>query len=741
MNEQTVEAGAELTNACNKESKPTVTRTPFYIGSISVLPIVAALGIGLFTFSLWWTIEYQEQTVLRSKVQAEASDMAAHISADLGTRMLSLERMAGRWTVHGDTREAEFVKDAEALISDLPGFQAIEWVDREYYVRWVVPLAGNEQAVNFNLASEEQRRLALEKAKTSAAPTVTLPINVVQGGKGFLIYFPVYVQGEFDGFLLAVFRTQEWLDYIVNLQHQYIVKNDFQVIVKFGDIPVYEKPGWNDVQNLDLEAAATTKIADHQLSVHVRPTQAYMNQAKNSTVVAMAGTLLTVLVAFVIHLFQQASIQARNAQRANLSLETEAAERKKSEEQVRLLLTSTAEGIYGIDMEGNCTFANPSCLNMIGCERMEDVLGKNMHQLVHYAYPDGQLMPVEDCKIYKAFRRGRKIHVDNEVFYKADGSSLPVEYFSYPQFQNGQVIGAVVAFFDITERLQMAEHVRELNRQVRQSLEEEVEKRTEQLQSAMAQLMEREKLASLGSLVAGISHEINTPLGISVSIGSYLEKINHESRLKLSEGTMSRHGLLNFMESLEESITILNNNLSRASELIRSFKQISVNQSSEVQVKFHLGDYIKVVLTTLKPAYKNKNYTFEVECPETLLIYSYPGAMSQIITNLIMNSLIHGFKDRASGVIRIRAEEKDDSVTITYSDNGVGIPQENLPRIYDPFFTTNRAHGGSGLGMNIVYNLITNKLNGSIQCISTPDQGTTFIIQLPIEKGSETNGP
>lgn len=719
--------GADMITAFNDESKPKVTSAPFYAGKIGMLPILAALAISLFNFGFWWSIDHQEQTVLRSKVQTEASNMAAHISADLGTRIPALQRMAGRWMVHGGTEEIEFIKDADELIDDLPGFQAIEWVDRDYYARWVVPLAGNEQAVNLYLAAEEQRRLALEKAKISATPTVTVPIDLVQGGKGFLIYFPLHVRGEFDGFLLAVFRTQVWFDYIVNLQNQYVENNNFRVMVKFEDIPVYEQTGWSDLQNIGMEGVAKTNIADHQLSIYVRPTPAYINQTKTilPAVVGVAGILLALLVAFVIHLFQKASIQGRIAQM--------------SEEQVRLLLNSTAEGIYGIDLQGNCTFANPACLAMIGYERMEDVLGKNMHQLIHYAYPDRRLMHEQDCKISKTFRAGQKIHDNDEVFYKADGTSFPVEYFAHPQFQNGKVIGAVITFMDITERLQMAEDLRKLNQHVRESLEEQVEKRTEELKSAMTHLMEREKLASLGSLVAGISHEINTPLGIGVSTGSYLEKINRESRLKLSEGKMNRDGLLSFMESLDESITILNNNLSRASNLIKNFKQISVNQSSELQEKFNLCDYIHAVLTTLRPSYKNKAYTFEVDCSEKINMYSYPGAVSQIITNLIMNSLIHGFKGREFGTIRIRAEEKDDSVTITYADNGQGIPQENLSRIYDPFFTTNREHGGSGLGMNIVYNLITNKLNGSIECISLPDQGTTFIIQLPLDGRSETD--
>ena len=246
-------------------------------------------------------------------------------------------------------------------------------------------------------------------------------------------------------------------------------------------------------------------------------------------------------------------------------------------------------------------------------------------------------------------------------------------------------------------------------------------------------------MASLGSLVSGIAHEINTPLGIGVTTASYLEQINNENRLKLTTGKMSRDGLLQFMENLDESITILNTNLYRAAELIKSFKQIAVNQSSELQVKFNLSEYIQAVLISLKHAYKNKNYIFDVDCPKSLLLYSYPGTFSQILTNLIMNSITHGFKGRAAGIVRIQAEATVHSVRLTYSDNGQGIPAANLSRIYDPFFTTNREHGGSGLGLNIVYNLVTTQLGGTIHCTSYPDQGTTFVIEWPLARKEETN--
>jgi signal transduction histidine kinase len=256
----------------------------------------------------------------------------------------------------------------------------------------------------------------------------------------------------------------------------------------------------------------------------------------------------------------------------------------------------------------------------------------------------------------------------------------------------------------------------------------------------MTHLMEREKMASLGSLVSGVSHEINTPLGIAVTTASFIEKLNNESRKKLSEGKMTKEDLRLFMDSLFESVVILNSNLYRASELIKSFKQISVNQSSEMRSKFKLIEYINAVAISLRHEYKNKNYAFEVNCPDDLVLYSYPGAISQIIINLLTNTVTHGFKGRDTGTIQIEAMVKDDRVFIIYSDDGVGIPEENLSRIFDPFFTTNRENGGSGLGLNIIYNLVTNQLNGKIECSSVVGHGTRFVIDLPIGRSNDTYG-
>lgn len=285
------------------------------------------------------------------------------------------------------------------------------------------------------------------------------------------------------------------------------------------------------------------------------------------------------------------------------------------------------------------------------------------------------------------------------------------------------------------ELIEAKEEIERLNEAEKQSLENLVSERTEELRIAMKELIDKEKLASLGSLVSGVAHEINTPLGVSVSAASYLESINKKNLALLSEGKMTKKNFVEYMNSAEESSKILNVNLNRASELIKSFKAIAVNQSIEEKVNFNLYEYIQTVLLSLKHEYKNTNHQFAINCDKALVINSYSGAFSQVMVNLIMNSLIHGFKDKKDGVIKIDISKINDKLLVVYSDNGCGISEENLQKIFDPFFTTNRNSGGSGLGLNVVYNLITGPLNGKITCESVVGQGTTFKININLSQG------
>ena len=258
------------------------------------------------------------------------------------------------------------------------------------------------------------------------------------------------------------------------------------------------------------------------------------------------------------------------------------------------------------------------------------------------------------------------------------------------------------------------------------------------LQVAQKQLVESEKMAALGGLVAGIAHEINTPVGVSITAASHLQEKMKELDAGFKAGTIKKAELEKFLATSGETLVITMTNLNRAAELIASFKQVAVDQSSEDRRKFNFKNYLNEILTSLKHEYKRTNHRIEVTGADDLEIDSYPGAFSQIVTNLLMNSLIHAYDQGNDGNIRFEVRRENGSAVLHYSDNGKGIPPENLGRIFEPFFTTRRGKGGSGLGMHIVYNLVTTKLNGTINCASEVGQGTAFTVTFPVSAGGQS---
>jgi signal transduction histidine kinase len=258
------------------------------------------------------------------------------------------------------------------------------------------------------------------------------------------------------------------------------------------------------------------------------------------------------------------------------------------------------------------------------------------------------------------------------------------------------------------------------------------------LQVAQKQLVESEKMAALGGLVAGIAHEINTPVGVSITAASHLQEKMKELETGFKAGTIKKAELEKFLATSGETLVITMTNLNRAAELIASFKQVAVDQSSEDRRTFNFKNYLNEILLSLKHEYKRTSHRIEITGADDLEIDSYPGAFSQIVTNLLMNSLIHAYDPETEGSIRFDIRRENGSAVLRYSDNGKGIPPENLGRIFEPFFTTRRGKGGSGLGMHIVYNLVTTKLNGAINCASEVGKGTTFTVTFPVNAGGQS---
>ncbi|WP_018610658.1 PAS domain S-box protein [Uliginosibacterium gangwonense] len=301
----------------------------------------------------------------------------------------------------------------------------------------------------------------------------------------------------------------------------------------------------------------------------------------------------------------------------------------------------------------------------------------------------------------------------------------------------------LIAIVDVTQLLEAQRQIKELNL----SLEQRVQERTqdlaqanqnlehtlEQLRRTLDELVRSEKLAALGSLVAGIAHELNTPIGNSLIVASTLRDMNKEFRTQMQSG-LRKSTLDGYVNENDSAADILVRNLHRAAELITSFKQVAVDQTSSQRRTFNLAEVINEIIVTMHPVFRKTNFSIDTRIPADLQLDSYPGPLGQVLANLLNNALLHAFEGRNDGSILLRAECPDaEHVSLLCQDNGIGISPANLKRIFDPFFTTKLGQDGTGLGLNIVHNIVTGILGGSIKVNSTEGVGTGFTITLPLK--------
>ena len=304
----------------------------------------------------------------------------------------------------------------------------------------------------------------------------------------------------------------------------------------------------------------------------------------------------------------------------------------------------------------------------------------------------------------------------------------------------------------VQEYVQKQRLAEEQHRKLNASLEDMVNQRTlalkdanreliqtlEKLHQFQRQIVQNEKMASLGDMVAGVAHEVNTPIGLGVTASTMMLDRLAIIQKEFESKTLKASTMARFLSESQENLNIIYRNLNRAAELISSFKQVAVDQSSESNRKFCFSQLVNEILLSLRPRLKQVDHDIRIECDPTLTVETKAGPINQILINLIMNSVIHGFEDMEHGEINIIAEMMTPTkMKLIYRDNGKGIASDIRKRIFDPFVTTKRGQGGSGLGMHLVYNLVTQALNGSISITSEEGNGAEFLIIFPVES-SET---
>jgi PAS domain S-box-containing protein len=327
------------------------------------------------------------------------------------------------------------------------------------------------------------------------------------------------------------------------------------------------------------------------------------------------------------------------------------------------------------------------------------------------------------------------------VYCRRDGSIFDAEV-SLNRFLENEDVVVTGIIRDISERKQREREIQELNATLERRVAErtaELEATLEHLQRTQHELLQSEKLASLGALVAGVAHELNTPIGNAVTVSSSLVDV-HRQFVGQVESGLTRKALQGFLTDVGEGSQIIERNLSRAAELVSSFKQLAVDQTSYQRRSFNLRDVVHEIILTMKPTLRRTAIALHEDIPEELTLDGHPGPLGQVLMNLINNAIIHAYPEGAEGKVQLSATpEAGNGVRILVQDWGCGMDEGTQKRIFDPFFTTRMGRGGSGLGLHIAYTLTTGILGGRMSVTSRPGEGSVFELRLPLSAPTEAS--
>ena len=633
----------------------------------------------------------------------------------------------------------DFENTAREMISLYPGVGALQLAP-DGVIRISVPLAGNEKAIGHDLLKDPARTKEAFMARDTGKLTLAGPFKLVQGGLGAVGRLPIFLisstgRPEFWGFAGALIRFPDVLDaaglgqlhesgYHYALWRLNPDSSERQIIAQSS-------------QNL-LKQPVSEQVAvpNGTWTLSAEPIGGWGDPAARWFSIAVGGLISVLFATVAAFILRQPIVLRDEVARRTRELKDSEMRFESLFEQAPMALSVTT------DVDGfNATRWNTTWLETFGYDPAL-AQGKSGNQIGMWVNP-------EDRDRYIAgATAGHGVRNMEVKLRRVDGDERLVSVTGR-FIESGNQRLLLTNYDDVTEARQKEQQIRELN----STLESRVEKRTKDLKKSNAELwkavtsLERaqkdlvhsEKMAALGALVAGIAHELNTPIGTAVTVSTSLTERLNDVNQEMKNG-IRRSTLESFFTDLDTGLDILFRNLHRAAELISSFKQVAVDQASQVRRPFELDVTVNEIVTTLRPSFKRLPITVKVDIPAGMQFDSYPGPLGQVVVNLINNAILHAFDADRQGFISITAErlqapdsdEMNPWIRLTVRDNGKGIPDDHLPRIFDPFFTTKLGAGGSGLGLNISYNIVTSLLGGRIQAISAPGEGTQMVIELPM---------
>ena len=490
--------------------------------------------------------------------------------------------------------------------------------------------------------------------------------------------------------------------------------------------------------------AARYRAADEALFGQPDQTQSYEAQVRSGS-----GEMRDVV--FVKAVFRDHQNQVAGLIGAILDMtERHRAEQAVQESEARLaqILHNSPLPVFVIDEEHRIVIWNPACERIFGMPA-DQLLGSRDAWRAFYPSARPVMADIildggQENEVANYYQDAYRRSSFNPDAFEAEGFFPQMDegrgrwlYFTASPLRDGtgKVVGAIETLVDISERKTAEAQTRQLTAELEQRVvlrTRELATANDDLKRAMGQLVQTEKLASLGNLVAGVAHELNTPLGNMLTVATTLHQCVLEFDASVASGGLRRSVLADFVNRSLEATRLLERSAERASELISHFKQVAVDQTSVRRRKFDLAKVVEETLFTLRPTLGKMTHQLVTDIAPGIVMDSYPGPLEQVLINFVTNSLVHGFEGRSHGTMHIQAYQAGDRLILVYRDDGAGMAAAAVSHAFDPFFTTRLGKGGSGLGLYIVYNMVTAVLGGRIELRSQPQAGVEFVISLPL---------
>ncbi|WP_346353823.1 ATP-binding protein [Azotosporobacter soli] len=699
----------------------------------SVLFVMLIIGLsGIF----YTDYRYRQEDAQENQValQEAAKLVEERLNKTISNRLNVVDALRGFLLAQESVPDQEsFNRYAKISLENYPSIGALEYADERLIIRYVYPLEGNEAALNHALLSRAVNVPFVEKAMRERRMVVSDPFMTLQGFQGIVVRAPLYRETEFVGLAQEVFN----IDLVVEqalavMQEQYTI----ELLTTSG--AVFWRSGETGSLSVERAIAVGDNVWLAKVDWRTAPQISYF-------ILALIWSVGLLLLSGVMIIVNQSMMREKKLREAVLEKTRSLAV---SEERYRAIFENSGTALMFIEEDRRISLINKEFEKLSGYRKAE-IEGRVRWDI----FVDDPFELARMAEYHQLRRKNDKQAPLSYEFILRDRAGVRKNMIVTVAVLPGTE-QSLAAFVDISTRKAAEQALAEAN----ERLETKVAQRTQELtvlnedlqamnqallgtldklRQTQGQLVQAEKMAGLGMVVVGVAHELNTPIGLGVTLASHMEEIIGNLLKRLENGKMKRNELFEDLNDSAEAARMLLYNLQRAGQLVKSFKQVSLEEFAQDRRLFLVQECLDDALISLRERIAAARLHVVLECDRNLCLDGSPSAFLQMISNLILNSLVHGYAPGESGEIKIKAVQLIDRLLLTYTDDGRGIDEELMPRIFDPFVTACRGAGNMGLGLYVLHNIVVQEFGGTVEGYSEPGCGVKFVIDLPLRRDKE----